>query len=283
MKISVIIPVYKVEPYIRQCIESVMAQTMTDIEIIVVNDGTPDRSAEIAKEYAAKDSRIKVIDQENQGVSAARNAGLRAASAPLVMFVDSDDWVTPDYCQKMFDALTDDVDVVICDTRIIDERGREIPNFFAKNIEESMIVWNKIFRLDIIRTHGIEFPVGCIHEDEYFWATYLPWCRDSVVLPDKLYVHLRYSDSIMGRWRTQHDERVNSDYLRILAALGDYYYSHGLMRDPQWSAHYWRKFDKLIRSAQGYRPKKKKKFKKLRDFFKHTWRKLTGYYKRHGL
>lgn len=99
--ISVIVPVYKVEPYLRKCVDSILAQTYTNLEVILIDDGSPDNCPAICDEYAVKDSRIKVIHQQNAGVSAARNAGLDAATGEYIGFVDSDDWIEPDMYEVM--------------------------------------------------------------------------------------------------------------------------------------------------------------------------------------
>jgi glycosyltransferase involved in cell wall biosynthesis len=279
--ISVIIPVYKVEKYIRECLESVLAQTLREIEIIVVNDGSPDRSAEIVREYVSADSRIKFIEQPNGGLSAARNTGMRAASAPLVMFIDSDDYVSPDYCRKMFDALTADADAAVCWTRLFYEDATPSPpykktawyRFDADDIKRcNSLVTNKLFRMNIIRGHGIEFPAGLKNEDEFFWHAYLPRCRKMPVVREELYHYRQRKDGIMG---TMHagKEAVRSDILRILAALGDHYDQHGLLQSDEWAGHYWRVFDNLLRASQKYRPKRFKPKKrglsgKIERFFK---------------
>lgn len=98
--VSIIIPVYKTEPYLRKCLDSVCGQTDRDLEIIVINDGSPDNSKSILEEYLAVDHRIRIIDQENSGLSSARNAGLARASGEYVLFLDSDDWMDTDVCEK---------------------------------------------------------------------------------------------------------------------------------------------------------------------------------------
>ncbi len=114
-KVSVIIPVYNVEKYLRQCLDSVVNQTLKDIEIICIDDGSTDNSLNILKEYAAKDSRVKLIIQKNQGVSAARNQGLRAISGEYYLFIDSDDWIDEQMLENMYNkAIDDSVDLVIC-------------------------------------------------------------------------------------------------------------------------------------------------------------------------
>ena len=95
MFFSVIVPIYKVEKYLKRCIESVLSQTCTDFELILVDDGSPDKCGEICEQYALKDNRIKVVHKENGGLSDARNAGIDVASCKYIYFIDSDDWISP--------------------------------------------------------------------------------------------------------------------------------------------------------------------------------------------
>ena len=118
--ISVIIPVYGVEKYIAQCLDSIINQTYKNLEVIVVNDGTKDRSAEIAKEYATKDSRIKVYDFQNGGLSVARNRGLEIATGDYISYIDSDDWLdTKMYETLLKAAMKNDADMVKCGIRLL--------------------------------------------------------------------------------------------------------------------------------------------------------------------
>ncbi len=104
MKVSIIVPVYNVEKYLKRCLDSLISQTLKDIEIICVNDGSKDNSDKILEEYARKDSRIIIINQENQGISVARNNGMDIAKGKYVGFVDSDDWVDSDFFEKLYNA-----------------------------------------------------------------------------------------------------------------------------------------------------------------------------------
>jgi len=101
-RVSIIIPVYRTENYIRQCLDSVVNQTLTDIEIIVIDDGSPDNSGRIADEYAARDKRIHIIHTENRGAGSAKNTGLDSATGEYIGFVDSDDWVSDDYFLALY-------------------------------------------------------------------------------------------------------------------------------------------------------------------------------------
>lgn len=123
-ELSIIVPVYKVEKYLPKCIDSILAQTFTDFELILIDDGSPDRCGEVCDAYAARDSRIRVIHQKNQGVSAARNAGLDVACGTYLGFVDSDDWIEPEMYETMIaTAKEKQVDVVVCGITDISEDG----------------------------------------------------------------------------------------------------------------------------------------------------------------
>jgi glycosyltransferase involved in cell wall biosynthesis len=127
IKVSVIIPVYNVEKYIKKSLESVMNQTLKEIEIICVNDGTKDNSRKIIEEYAQKDERIKIIDKENGGLSSARNAGMEIARGEYLGFVDSDDWIEETMYEKLYEkAKADESQMVICAVHKYDDKSKKI-------------------------------------------------------------------------------------------------------------------------------------------------------------
>ena len=145
-KFSVVVPIYNVEAYIKDCVESLQNQTLKEIEIILVDDGSPDNSGSIIDDYASKDERIKVIHKANGGVSAARNDGLKVATGEYVLFCDSDDMMEIDACEKLYKAGIDsDADVVIGDVyRIIDgekKYAQFLQNHFARMTEISWMIW----------------------------------------------------------------------------------------------------------------------------------------------
>lgn len=115
-KISVIVPVYNTEKYIKKCIRSIIEQTLKEIEIIIVNDGSKDKSLEIIKDLMKQDRRIKLINKENEGVSSARNSGIKMAKGKYIQFIDSDDWIEKEFLEKMYDfAEKENVDIVVSD------------------------------------------------------------------------------------------------------------------------------------------------------------------------
>lgn len=165
--ISIIVPVYNVEKYLARCLDSILAQTLADFEVIAVDDGSPDNCGKILDEYAKKDNRIKVIHKENGGVSSARNAGLDEAMGEYIGFVDPDDYISCDMYEHLYnEAKSGDYDIVQCNNYFVDNRGNEkrfldhiknteyadtddmICAFFDNNIR--CCAWNKIFKRQII-------------------------------------------------------------------------------------------------------------------------------------
>ncbi|MGN0724243.1 MAG: glycosyltransferase family 2 protein [Treponema sp.] len=177
-KISIIVPVYNVEKYIRRCLDSIAAQTFTDWECICVDDGTPDASGKICDEYAQKDSRFVVIHKENGGVSSARNVGLDAAKGEWICFVDSDDWVEKEMLEVLYKAsIENNAEVVVSGLRITDKHGNyqeflpsagwlSMPRDFQSYFNAP---WGKLYRKTIILENKIYFPEGItLAEDLYF-------------------------------------------------------------------------------------------------------------------
>ena len=181
-KISVIIPVYKVENYLERCVRSVCNQTYPELEILLIDDGSPDRSGEICDDLARQDARIRVIHKNNGGLSDARNVGMDAATGQYLAFVDSDDWIDP----IMFELLhrlccEHHVDLAECSYRNIFSNsvkekttcsGKVIKATAAEAIEGNLdwkffkpVAWNKLYKADI--TRSIRYPVGKLHEDEF--------------------------------------------------------------------------------------------------------------------
>lgn len=212
-RISVIVPVYRVEAFLDRCVQSIAAQTYRNLEIILVDDGSPDNCPALCDAWAEKDSRIKVIHKKNGGLSDARNAGMAAASGELMGFVDSDDWIAPDMYQHLYDLLNaDGSDIAACGvemvwedgtpSRMLTKAGRCVLNqeeAMRAIIEESWLkqpVWYKLYKTALIR--DIPFPVGKYHED-VFWSYQAVARAQRVSVSDKVgYYYVQRSGSIMG-------------------------------------------------------------------------------------
>lgn len=231
MKVSFIVAVYCVEKYIGQCIESLQNQDgMRDIEIILVDDGSQDRSGEICDSYAQQDSRIKVIHQENQGVSAARNAGMEAAKGEWVCFVDGDDAVVPNLCQMFEPYLTEETDVCFFDHEEVQDQvfpsiistiisGKKIV-FFRSDFEEfTCAAFNrdypgkydyhkvklstpcKFYRRKFLMEYRIQFPKGVpTGEDCLFNLEVYKYASRGVYLDSKFYLHRVWGNSVSKKY-----------------------------------------------------------------------------------
>ena len=214
--LSIIIPIYNTEKYLRQCLDSVLQQTYVNLEIILVDDGSPDNCPQICDEYAVKDNRIKVIHKTNGGLSSARNAGLDVAMGEWIGFVDSDDWLLPDMYERLYSAVKlENADLAICGYKYVDESNAPITDNFSyiKNeilakldvfnklieIKNSFYVtaFNKIYAKKIFL--NLRFPVGRIHEDEFIVHHIFAKCEKTVTISDILYMYVQREGSIMHK------------------------------------------------------------------------------------
>ena len=198
--ISIVVPVYKSEKTLAGCLDSLLAQTYADIEVICVIDGSPDSCGDICDAYAVKDARVKSIKRENGGVSSARNRGIDEATGEYLMFVDSDDTVEPDYCEKMWKAHTEtDAELVICGFHhwYVGRDVKKVPsnpgvykteNYgtdFLKLYQEGFLnmPWNKLFKKEFAGRFDTSLSLG---EDLLFNMNYLEKCSKVAVIPDAL-------------------------------------------------------------------------------------------------
>ena len=203
--LSVIIPVYNVENYLNECLDSVTSQTLDDMEIICIDDGSTDNSPDILKEYSKKDKRIKIITKENGGQATARNLGIKEAQGEYIAFVDSDDFIEPTMFEKLYTKSKDNnLDIAMCKIATYDNQTEEIKNnvwyymlgvfrdfekgiFNHKDTKEftchiAVTPYNKIYKTTLLKENNILFPEGLIFEDEkFFYDTYLRAKRVSIV------------------------------------------------------------------------------------------------------
>lgn len=212
--LSVVIPVYNSAKYLRECLHSVCNQTYQNLEIICVNDGSSDNSAEILEEYAAKDPRIVVLNQENNGQGGARNNALQHAHGEYVIGLDSDDFLEPRCYEIALQYMTDDVDMVVFDTEVFNA-PKNIEASFVKyfhissteiveNDDKSVqrltdVVWNKIMRLSLIKRYQITYPEKVWYEDMAFVYKYVSVTKRSYYVAQKLYHYRVHESSVMGR------------------------------------------------------------------------------------
>lgn len=211
-EISIIVPVYNVEKYLHRCVDSILAQTFPDFELILVDDGSPDNCGAICDAYAQKDSRVVVIHQENGGLSAARNAGIdwafASSDSEWLAFVDSDDWVHPKYLEALYNAVMETgASISVCGLEStsgsqpnVDE-GKlsaeiwEAQAFYTEHYLEATVAWNKLYRKECF--NSVRYPVGRIHEDEF--VTYkIIFANEKVTVIDQpLYAYFQNPQGIM--------------------------------------------------------------------------------------
>lgn len=250
--ISIIIPGYNAEKYLPKCLDSISGQTYRDLEIICVNDGSPDNSLEVLQEYAQRDSRIRVIDKENGGVSAARNAGLATASGEYVMFVDADDWIDAETCQFAVNAMTEYQADVILWSYVSENRGNQS---FKKLFDGDTVfeeetckqrlhrrfvgiagdelahpeladalcpVWGKLYKREVIQKSGAKFidlsEIGT-YEDGLFNLEVFGEVRKAVYL-DRCFYHYRRDNT--GSATSKHNPKLFDQWQNLYRRMTAY-------------------------------------------------------------
>lgn len=229
-KISVIVPIYKVEDYLSRCIDSILGQTFTDFELILVDDGSPDNCGKICDEYAEKDNRIHVIHKENGGLSDARNAGIDWAFAnsnsEWITFIDSDDWIHPKYLEALYNAVKETCcEISICgyeettgDSPIVDESQLQAvmvntEDFFCEHNVNAVIACAKLYKKELFRE--IRYPVGKLHEDEFTTYQILFVCRSIICIYQPLYAYFQNQSGITkGKWSPRKIDVIEAIFMQ---------------------------------------------------------------------
>lgn len=209
MKFSIVVPIYNVEQYLEQCLESLQAQDYKDYEVICVNDGSTDRSREILTAWESQMPQMRVIDRENGGLSAARNTGLNAAQGDYVVFVDSDDWVDPTMLSTLA-TVTRDEDMICFACRRTDNNATDILpteqttgwNYYNRHALEHRIipfvcVWQRCYRREFLLKNNLFFREGILHEDNEFTPRACLKANSVTIIPDTLYHYRVRPNSIM--------------------------------------------------------------------------------------
>lgn len=225
-KVSIIIPIFNTEKYIEKCLTSIVKQTLDDIEIICVNDGSTDNSVSIVKNFAAIDSRIKIIEQENLKQGAARNNGTKFAAGEYIGFVDSDDWIDSDYYEKLYNAAKKyNSDIALATNvrvgngktkkRLNIEKEEFVSNLQKKfdicNLAKNPCPTNKIYRREFLSGYGIKWPEGCYCEDKLFVTKAVYYANGVVAVPNINYYYFRNPDSTVNTRLKKHFNQLIID------------------------------------------------------------------------
>ena len=235
MKVSIIIPLYNAESTIEKCINSILKQSYKDIEIIIINDGSSDKSLDVVKKISKKDKRLVVIDKENEGVAKTRNLGIKKATGNYIMFVDNDDYIEKNYIEQFINSVEDN-DIVIGGYKRIDENGKELLRFELKNTVWSkyMIItpWSKLYKKEFIIKNKIEFLDYKIGEDVYFNLTAYSKTNRIKIINTTDYIWFYNSKSVSNTIHKGLNKSVDNVYLlnKILSKIDNkndkylYYY-----------------------------------------------------------
>ena len=249
--ISVIVPVYKVEKYLKRCVDSILAQTYPCLEVILVDDGSPDGCPAICDEYAREDRRVRVIHKENGGICTARNAGLLQAEGQYVSFIDSDDFMDLVAYEKIIKVLKNNqADILDFGWRYVSETGEKTENFHENPkkllLDESYIKkqvlppllnleknrknfvfdfsWNKIYRKEIIDKYQIHFDEKRnTWEDRIFIVEFLKYCKNYYCMDECFYNYVSVPNSLSRRYNAQYLELILANYNLYVELFGEDY------------------------------------------------------------
>lgn len=255
--VSIIVPVYGVEAYLPACVDSLLAQTCQSLEILLVDDGSPDSCPAICDAYAARDPRVRVIHKQNGGAASARNVGLAAARGAYISLVDSDDWVSPNFIEFLLRLLTEThSDVSVCSFANVFQNGRAAnpiayPHLETLSqidfLERFLIDWtcgmatNKLFRAEVLR--NVRYEEGHKIDDEFFTYKAIMNCNQVVISDEVLYWYRMRKSSVMTS-ASQCQERILRDKLEYLESR----YQDVGNRYPELQTNYLADFaDNLIR------------------------------------
>lgn len=237
-KLSIIVPVYNVEKYLRKCVDSILNQTLVDFEVILIDDGSPDNCGKICDEYAKKDNRVRVIHKENGGLSSARNRGINIAKGKYITFVDSDDFLGVDNAyEEMITELEknsckvavgkskyfyEDTNTIVSMERyekIFDEKKISVKKYLIESIRNSRIyvpVCFYIYDREFLKREKIFFEEGIYHEDELFSNRALLRCNEIILYSNYMYVYRQREGSII---RNSNKEKICKDIYNVCLKL----------------------------------------------------------------
>ena len=260
--ISIVIPIYNVERYLARCLDSLLAQTYSNLEIILVNDGATDGCADIIETYRVKDDRIVVINKENGGLSDARNKGTEVARGKFITYVDSDDYVAADYVEYLYSLIQKyDSDVAVCeyicteedscfrkdspvDDRVKVLNGREAVRYLLTDGYSTMVTaWGKLYRQEIAKQYP--FPKGRKHEDEATTAKYYYAAERVAVGKRCKYAYFTNPAGIMAK--AKKETAKNEDMIWALRSRADFFEEQGEVELCRWA---WRSYySALLRTS----------------------------------
>lgn len=297
-KISVIVPVYKVEPFLKRCVDSLLGQSFGDFQLILVDDGSPDSCGAMCDEYAQKDGRVVVIHRENGGLSAARNTGIDWAfansEAQWLAFVDSDDWVHEDYLKRLYEAVENTgCKLSVCGFfRTTDGEFPEVGKaafsvmeageyYCSDTVHDGVtaVAWNKLYHKSLFEK--LRYPVGKLHEDEFTTYRAVYQAGQVAVMEDVLYAYYQNPAGIMGsKWNPKrlHVLEAFEEQIAFARETGDERLEKKVVLKSIFSIH-----EHLGQASKGYQKELRKKLRialkqgKTLGVFPRSWENLWAY------
>ncbi len=239
IKVSIIVPVYNVEKYLERCLNSLINQTLKEIEIICINDGSKDNSLKILERYSQKDNRIIIIDKKNEGQSIARNIGIEKASGEYIGFVDSDDWIDLNYYKSLYNSVKKfNADIGVTGIIRLHKFNKKVhlkiekeytTEDFAEKLElcdipDLSYAWNKIYKLEKIKKYNLKFKEGIIYEDVIFTPEVIFKLGKLVTVPKINYYYWRNTNSTV----TQRSEKAKQDSFWAHKWAEDFFKEHNI-------------------------------------------------------
>lgn len=232
-KISIIVSVYNIDKYIRDCIESLISQTYHNLEIIIIDDGSNDKSLEISLEYKKLDNRIIIVNQINQGLSSTRNKGIEIATGDFIYFMDGDDFISPKFIEKMMDTIIFTKAQVVHNPNFILYYSENSPNNKKINIHQNNSyetnnithsTWSKIFNLGFLKNTGILFTIGRLYEDYEFWNKFMSHINKpdiSFYNGNECYYYRQRPNSIIDK--AKNNQVYDNHILKCIESIYQYY------------------------------------------------------------
>lgn len=275
-KVSVIVPVYNVEKYVGKCLETLVNQTLQDIEIIVVNDGSTDNSKQEIEKYLEKyGSKIKYFEKENGGLSDARNYGMKYATGDYIAFLDSDDYVDITIYEKMYNkAVQDNCDFIECDFvwKYDDKEVKDLGEVYEDKHEmlanARVVAWNKLIKKELINKANIEFPKGLRYEDVEFFYKLIPYIEKFGFVKEYLIYYIQRGNSIVN---TQNER--TKEIFQILDNVLKYYKEKGFYEEYKEELEY--AYTRLVLCSSFLRIVKIKDKKIRKEQLEETWTNLN--------
>ena len=241
-KISVIVPVYKAEKTLGRCVDSILGQTFADFELLLIDDGSPDRSGELCDTYASKDSRVKVIHQKNSGAAAARNVGLENASGEYISFADSDDFVAPDFLESLYGlSCRSGCDITMCNYNLTDggsfepvlhgfaegtafdrEGVRKVifKNIIDCNTNGYFALWNKLIKAEVVRKNKISFASDMSFGEDLCFILDMLISANGIAFTEKtVYNYIRSETGLFSSYRPSRLDDAMTCYEKILSDI----------------------------------------------------------------